>query len=270
MQVRPRVMVAVTVAVAVCAVGVVAATGAAAASCGAITISQGRGINFDVSSVTVAPGGCVRFANLTDVTVTVTVSGSSFSEKLPPKTPAYASRSYTAYKSATVTATDGVRNGHGTITVESASASPTSAPASTAYVPPASGVGSGSGPGSGAGALRPPANVASTLGPYSVAAPPPPVSTQGAVSVVPVLPSLPHSRASAPATASHPVVAPRVRTTDPRFTSTVLEPVGSSGRGLPAVVAVVVLLGLATAYARAVLVAAPAVDARTAPRPAGS
>ncbi|MGN6475166.1 MAG: hypothetical protein ACTHK4_16155 [Mycobacteriales bacterium] len=233
---------------------------AAAASCSAVTISQGQGINFDVSSVVVTSGACVRFANLTDVTVTVTVSGSSFSEKLPPRTPASASSSYIAHKSATTTATDGVRTGHGSITVERADATPTTPPTSSAAVPTATG--------SGGGAVEPPASVVSTIGPYSLAGPAPPVQTQGAAAVLPVLPAFSPGQSSAPQTASHPVVAPRVKpSNDPQLTSTVVEPVSGTGRGLPAVVAVVLLLGLAAGYARTVLTASPAVDGRSAARP---
>ncbi len=231
-------------------VELVTASTASAQSCSAITISQGQGIDFDVSSVIVTSGACVRFANLTDVTVTVTVSGSSYSERLPARTPASASSSYIAHKSATVTATDGVRTGHGRIEVESASSQPTVAPTTSTYVPPPS------------GSAPSPAPV-STVGAYSVATAQPvqPVQTSGAVAVLPALPSLPHGDSSAPPAASHPVVAPRVKSSDPRYTSTVLEPAGRSGRGLPAAVAVVMLLGLASAYGRTVLIAAPAVDA---------
>lgn len=263
MHVRHRVAAGLMLAVAPCALGAVAATHAAAASCSAVTVSQGQGLSFDVSSVFVTSGACVRFANLTDVTVTVTVSGSSFSEKLPPRTPASASASYTARKSATVTATDGVRTGHGTITVERSDVPPSAAPTS-----------SGSGPvptASGRRATEPPASAVSTIGPYSLAGPAPPVQTQGAAAVLPVLPGFSPGHSSAPQTASQPVVAPRVKkSSDPRITSTVVEPVSGTGRGLPAVVAVVLLLGLGVGYARTVLVAAPAVDSRATPRPTRS
>lgn len=258
--------------------GAITATDAAAQSCAAVTVSQGQGFSFDVSSVLVPEGGCVRFANLTDVTVTITVSGSSFSEKEPARTPASASATFVARKSAVTTASDGVRTGHGDITVEKAESQPTAPP----YSPPpttasGSGPGTGSGPsapaGSGSGggsvagssgALEPPASVAS-IGPnYVPTAPPDPSGALGVVSV----PSLPlRGAASGPPTVSHPVVAPQLKSDDPRLTSTVLDPVGGPRRGLPATVAAVLLLGLAAAYGRAVLAAAPVVDSRATRRP---
>lgn len=257
---RGRSMAAGLLLVAACgALGAVVAPAAAAASCSAVEISQGQGLRFDVSSVIVAAGGCVRFANLTDVTVTVTVSGSSFSERLPARTPASASASYVAHKSATATATDGVRSGHGSITVEPAGGTRTATPASTSYVPPPAGSRSGS--------VEPPASVASTIGPYSVAAPPPPVQTQGAATLLPVLPGLPQGQSSAPPAASHPVVAPQASSSAaPQLAAAVAQTAVGTGRGLPAVVAVVLLLGLGAAYARTVLVAVPAVDSPPEPR----
>ncbi|HVV77616.1 MAG TPA: hypothetical protein VHC43_16470 [Mycobacteriales bacterium] len=285
MRARRLVGAAVLLAAASSAAAVSAAAGASAASraesaagsCSAITISQGRNLTFYVSSVTVNPGGCVRFANLTDVTVDVTVSGSSFSERLPARTPASASASYTARKSATVTATDGVRSGRGQITVERKSGTtvaPAPSPTRSAVVPPPT-VGSTTAPprpassktgdpasGGGGGGVS---GGVSTEAPAAV-------NTQYALAL-PGLPAPPPpaSSSAAPATVSHPVVAPRVKasthSTDPRLTSTVLEPVGGSHRGLPATVAAVLLLGLAAAYGRTVLVAGEAVDRRRAPRP---
>jgi hypothetical protein len=77
-----------------------------------------------------------------------------------------------------------------------------------------------------------------------------------------VLPSLPPGDSSAPPAASHPLVAPRVRGSGPQISATVLEPVGGPRRGLPAIVAAVAVVGLATAFGRTVLAAAPAVDRR--------
>ena len=111
---------------------VVAAIPASATACAGVTIAQGQGLTFDVSSVLVTTGGCVRFANLTSVTVTVSVSGSSFSTRIPAKTPASASAAYTATKSGTITATDGIRTGHGTITVEAPEPTPSAVSVSAA------------------------------------------------------------------------------------------------------------------------------------------
>lgn len=253
------------------ALGAISAGSATAASCSAITISQGRNLSFDVSSVIVASGGCVRFANLTDVTVTVSVSGSSFSEKLPARTPASASAGYTATKSATVTATDGVRTGHGSITVEKSGATTAATPTPTrsaAVVPPVR--------------SSTPTPAATTPKASHGADVPSDVSTDEAAAVntqhpfappaLPVLPALPppppaSESSAAPPTASHPVVAPQVKRHDPRFTSTVLDPVSGPRRGLPATVAVVLLIGLLAAYGRTVLVAGDAVDSRSARRP---
>ena len=254
------------------AVGLVAATDAAAASCNAVTISAGRNLTLNVSNVFVTEGGCVRFANLTDVTVSIRVSGSSFSERLPARTPATASRSFTATKSAGVTATDGVRTGHGTITVSSA-ASPAATPTptstrSTVVAPLKSTKPTPS--------SKPPKSSASHGSDLPSA-----VSTDAAAAVntqhtfaLPALPSAPpvqsgsgsESGPSPPPTVSHPVVAPRVKSSDPRLTSTVLEPAGGPRRGLPATVATVLLVGLAAAYGRTVLVAGSAVDRPPAPR----
>lgn len=261
-------------AAATAAVGAVTATDAAATSCSAITISANQNVSFDVSSVTVQRGGCVRFANLTDVTVTVRVSGSSFSERLPARTPASASASYTATKSATVTATDGVRSGQGRIDVEgpgsTTAATPTPTPSRSTIVTPPSQSGTpkpASSPtrSGGSGGSQIPGDV-STEAPAAV-------NTQHAI-VLPGLPAPPPPPATsnaAPPTASHPVVAPQVKpaanSTDPRVTSTTLEPVSGTGRGLPATVAAVLLLGLAAAYGRTVLVAGEAVDSSLRPRP---
>ncbi|HVT63882.1 MAG TPA: hypothetical protein VHD81_01870 [Mycobacteriales bacterium] len=266
---------ALLLAVATGAAGAVAAASeASASSCSAITISAGQSFSFDVSSVTVTEGGCVRFANLTDVTVTVTVSGSGFSERLPARTPASASRSYTANKSAGVTATDGVRSGHGSITVESAGSTtaatptPTQTP-STVVAPP------GKTP-------TPTPTPSSSKTTNSTDEPlPDNVATEGAASVntqhqfaLPAIPSLPPQQSSGdstgggPPTASHPVVAPQqVKSSDPAYTSTTVDPIHGPRRGLPATVAAVLLFGLATAYARTALVAGTAVERRPAPRP---
>ncbi|HVT19949.1 MAG TPA: hypothetical protein VHE57_00995 [Mycobacteriales bacterium] len=254
-------------------IGVAGMPGATAASCSAITISAARNLTLDVSSVTVVKGGCVRFANLTDVSVTVSVVGSSFSERLPARTPSSASRSFTANKSASVRATDGVRRGRGSIIVESAGA--TAGPAATptptrsvVVVPPVK-------PGKPT-----PAASASKHKALHDAEVPSGTSTDAAAAVntqhtfaapaVPVLPAQPAGgAASAPPHVDHPMVAPRVEQpgNDPRLTSTAVEPVSGSGRGLPATVAAVLVVGLAAAYARTVLVAGEAVERRRARPP---
>jgi hypothetical protein len=241
-------------------------------SCSAIDISAGQNLTFDVSSVIVTKGGCVRFANLTDVTVTVKVSGSSFSQRLPARTPASASRSFTANKSAGVTATDGVRSGHGSITVESAGSTTAATPAptpSTVVAPP---------PKSTVPTPTPKASKTKAVGSGDV---PNSVPTDAAASVntqhtfaQPALPPLPpqqsiggESGSAGPPTASHPVVAPLIKSSDPIYTSTTVEPAHGPRRGLPAAVALVLLFGLAAAYARTVLVAGAAVERRPASRP---
>lgn len=252
---------AMLLAAAVGATGAMSATGALAASCTGVTISKGQALSLDVSSVLVTKGGCVRFANLTDVTVTVTVSGSSFSDRLPARTPASASASFTATRSASITATDGVRTGHGTITVEKAPPTKSAvepAPIRTTYSPPAP-VGSTA----PATSTKPP-SITSDV-PTA-----PAVSVQqthsAAAVVVPSLPTLPPGPSHAATQPSRPVVAPRAT---PRpvvvEAATVLEPASSTGHGLPAAVAAVLLVGVAVAYGRVVLAAAPAVDNR-APR----
>jgi plastocyanin len=230
-----------------------AATPATAASCTAVTISKGQGLTFDVSSVLVTTGGCVGFANLTDVTVNVSVSGSSFSERLPAKTPASASRSFTATKSAGVTASDGIRTGHGSITVQKPVSTPT-------YIPPPV-QSSAPAPTPSEASATPSATASDSATPKTHE------SHHSAVAVLPALPSLPPGNADAPPAASHPVVAPRVKGTGVAQTAGVLEPASGERRGLPAAVALVALLGLVAAYGRAVLVAAPAVDGRSSRRP---
>ncbi|HEX3705612.1 MAG TPA: hypothetical protein VHV76_03190 [Mycobacteriales bacterium] len=239
----------------VCVFGAVADS-AAATSCGAITISKGQGLSFDVSSVLVTTGGCVGFANLTDVTITVKVAGSSFSERLPAKTPASASRSYVATKSAAVTATDGIRTGHGSITVEK----PVSTPTYIAPAPPVE---------SSAPAQAVSATPSATPSKSTTPTPTPKThsSHDAEVGSLPALPSLPPGGSDVPPVASHPVVAPRVKGSAVAQSATVLEPVSGPRRGLPAAVALVVLLGLVAAYGRTVLMAAPAVDGRSARRP---
>lgn len=272
MRVRQLTHGALLLAAAIGVAGTVAASQSAAASCSAIDISAGQNLSFDVSSVIVTKGGCVRFANLTDVTVTVRVSGSSFSDRLPARTPASASRSFTANKSAGVTATDGVRTGHGSITVESTGSTTAANPAptpSTVVAPP---------PKSTAPTPTPKASKTKAVGsgdvpnngPTDAAAA---VNTQHAFAQ-PALPVLPpqqstggSSSSGGPPTASHPVVAPQVKSSDPLYTSTTVEPAHGPRRGLPAAVALVLLFGLAAAYARTVLVAGAAVESRSAPRP---
>lgn len=232
--------------------GLLDATPATAASCGAITIAEGQGLTLDVSSVLVYTGGCVRFANLTSVTVTVKVSGSSFSARLPARTPASASPTYVATDGATVTASDGLRTGRGTISVE---APPPTPKASTTYVPP------------------PVESLAPTPPTHSPSAPPSPSSSpsatpspthsNSAVASLPSLPSLPTGGEAAPPAANHPVVAPQVHPTGSgQLAAPVVESTGAASRGLPAAVAAVVVIGLATAFGRAVLAASPAVDRR--------
>ncbi|HVW80037.1 MAG TPA: hypothetical protein VHB69_03740 [Mycobacteriales bacterium] len=236
-----------------------AGSAAAATACGSITISQGQGLSLDVSSVLVPTGGCVRFANLTDVTVTVKVSGSSFATRLPARTPASASAAYTATHAATVTATDGLRTGRGTISVEAVP--PTPKPSQTYVPPPVESVA----PAVATHSATPSPNATPT--PTSSAtrspSPTPTPSSSTSSAALPVLPSLPTSGATALPAASQPVVAPLVVGPGTRgVAATVIEPMGGSSRGLPAAVAIVVVIGLATAFGRAVLAAAPAVDRR--------
>jgi hypothetical protein len=259
----------VLLALGAAASGVAVSTHAAAASCTSVTISAGPRLTLSVSNAFVTTGGCVRFANLTDVTVTVRVSGSSFSARLPARTPASASPHFTATKTATVTATDGVRTGRGTITVSKASPTPTP---TISEIRPTT-----------APAAKPTKSAKPSKTPKSDTELPdsgPATNAPAAVNTqhplaAPAIPSLPPPPAGgngAPAThapeVSHPVVAPKVKTgSDPRLTSTVVEPVSGSGRGLPATVAVVFLLGLAAAYGRTVLAAESAVDRRAARPP---
>jgi hypothetical protein len=237
------------------------AISADAASCNAVTIAQGRGLSLDVSSVLITEGGCVRFANLTSVTVTVRVSGTSFSTRLPAKTPASASSAVSPAKSATVTATDGVRTGRGSITVQPKPEpveSDTSAPVQS-YTPT---------PQPTKSHATPSATPSTTPSASSTPTPQQTHHNSPAVSL-PGLPSLPPGSGSeVPPTASHPVVAPRVTgSKSVRTEATVLDPVSGPRRGLPASVAAVVLLGLAAAYGRTILAAAPAVDGRRSRRP---
>jgi hypothetical protein len=242
--------------------GIVFAASATAAACSAVTIGQGRGLTFDVSSVYVAYDSCVAFANLTDVTVTVKVSGTSFSERLPAKTPASASGSVTVTKGATVTASDGVRTGRGSISVEpKPSPTPTHVPPPVKSVAPAT-------PAPTKSSATPSSSPSST--PTKSATPASQTHTHQASTVagLPTLPSFPPGGADAPPAASHPVVAPRVKGGSASAVSaTVVEPASGPRRGLPAAVAAVVVLGLLTAYGRAVLAAAPVVDSRSARRP---
>jgi hypothetical protein len=230
-----------------------------AASCGSITIAQGQGLSLDVSSVLVTTGGCVRFANLTDVTVTVKVSGSSFSDRIPGKTPASASASYVATHSATVTATDGLRSGRGTISVE---APPPTPNATQTFIPPPV---ESIAPTAPTHSPKPPPSptVSASVTPTHTSTAAPSPSSSPSSATLPVLPSLPSGGSSAPPAASHPVVAPQLHGGGARQVSaTVVEPVGGASRGLPAAVAIVVVIGLATAFGRAVLAASPAVDHR--------
>ena len=259
-------------AAATSGMAVVAGSEASAASCSAVTISAGRNLTLNVSNVFVAKGGCVRFANLTDVTVRVTVSGASFSERLPARTPATASRSFTADKTASVTATDGVRRGRGTITV-SAAASPASTPTPTRSAilpPPVKSTTPAPTPKTSKSKKSTGSDLPSNVSTDAAAA----VNTQHTFAL-PALPSVPPvqgaggggSSSGGPPEVSHPVVAPQVKSSDPRLTSTVLEPASGPRRGLPATVASVLLVGLAAAYGRTVLVAGAAVERRPAPRP---
>jgi hypothetical protein len=260
-------------AVAAGATGVVLATDAAAVSCTSVTISAGPRLTLSVSNAFVTSGGCVRFANLTDVTVTVRVSGSSFSARLPARTPASASPHFTATKSATVTATDGVRSGRGSITVSKAS--PTPRPTISEIRPTSlPSTAPGAKPSKSAKPSKTPKTDAELPDSGVATNAPAAVNTQHplAAPAIPSLPPPPAGGDGVPATqapeVSHPVVAPQVKTgSDPRLTSTVVEPVSGSGRGLPATVAVVFLLGLAAAYGRTVFAAEAAVERRAVRRP---
>jgi hypothetical protein len=232
--------------------GAMAAPAARAQSCQASNITAGSNVNLDVSSVTVTKGGCVQFANYTQVTVTVKVSGSSFSEQIPGRTPAYATTPYVATQSATATATDGVRSGNGQITVVQPSPTPstTADPATTSYGAP------------------PQVSVAPSRTFAPLSAPPAPANQSGSTQsnsssglFLPVLPSYP-TGGGGPPTASQPVVAPQApeRGALAASGSVVLDPASAADRGLPATVAAVVLVGIAVAFGRTLLAAAPAVD----------
>lgn len=240
---------------------------AAAAACSVVTISTTPGtlVKLTVKSVTVAKGGCVEFANTTSLAAAVTVSGTSYREVVAAKSTTKGSTDYVATKSVTVSVTSGLRSGSATITVTATSPSPTSssgAPSST------------------------PTRTTSPVSSPDVA----PSPTAGrhhhhrhhrkhrAKISLPPLPPLPTGGSSVQARGSDPVVAPGLTTASsaaipPVATSsgetpvaTVLEPAGGSGRGLPALIAIVLVAGLMAAYGRVLLsYASGAVDNRPSP-----
>jgi hypothetical protein len=88
---------------------------------------------------------------------------------------------------------------------------------------------------------------------------------------LPPLPPLPTGGGTAQAQGTNPLIAPGLTTTAPLISpplsgshttaaATVIEPATGSKRGLPVLIAVVLVLGLAAAYGRVAVGYVPAVD----------
>jgi hypothetical protein len=219
-------------------------------------------VRLTVGSVSVTRGGCVEFSNTTSASVRVSVAGTSYAETVPAKGTTSGSSNFLVTKTVTVNATSGLRSGSGTITA--AEASPTSSPSNP---------------------------------PTQTAVPHPSPSTAPATSPsrhrhhhrkrqhhlnrqrhrvkvsLPPLPPLPTDGLITQPRGSNPVVAPGLTTapaaptqpasgSDTTGVATVVEPVSGNGRGLPVLIALVLLAGLVAAYARTLLGFAPAVDNR--------
>lgn len=245
-------------AVAAAAAGVVGSVGAlttgvaAASSCRVVIVQNDPPVGLALSpkSTDVAYAGCVQFSdNAVGPPVTVTVQGGytvtlDYGESTGPR------NSYQATASGThdVTAANGAGTAHGTITVgasPSPSSSPSASSSSPAPSPRPSVTRSGSGPrvAPTPKATRPPTLRPPPVGPLPSAGR---TLTRPGVTptVVPPAPT-PTSTPSPVAVAAGPVQPPTGR-----------------GLGLPAAIAAMALVGVATALLRVLLAHAPAVDGR--------
>jgi len=231
---------------------------AAAASCAVMTISATPNslVRLTVSSVSVAKGGCVEFVNNTSNAAQVTVAATSYSQTVPAKGSTSGSSNYVVTKTVTVAVSSGLRSGSGTITATAPSPTPshpTSTPGPTTSHP--------------ASPTATPQVTPSRSGsrhhrhhrqhPVKISLPP--------------LPPLPTGGLTAQPRGSNPVIAPGLTsaTAAPSQPSTggpttavatAIEPATDNKRGLPALIAAVLVIGLAAAYGRALLNYAPAVD----------
>ncbi|HWB65847.1 MAG TPA: hypothetical protein VG708_03340 [Mycobacteriales bacterium] len=225
---------------------------AVAASCAGIAVAPG--LSFAVSSTTVPEGGCVRFTNVTGVRLTITVADTSYRAVIGANAstgsaaaPNFVARAVGAFR---VTATDGLRTGHGTITVTKPkpTPSPTRSPSPRPSTHPSA---------------SPSASAHSRHRTHHRATPhrrghghrrhgglPPPISVS--------LPPLPTGSTTA-APGANPKVAPGLPAAggavDPHAAvqSGPIEPVSGDGAGLPAAVAALLVLGVGAGVGRAVL-----------------
>jgi len=233
---------------------------AAGASCAVMTIATASNslVRLAVTSVSVSKGGCVEFANTTSAPVQVTVVGTTYSRTVPANATTSGSSNYQVTKSVTVQASSGLRSGSGTITARS----PSPAPTHTSTPTPT------------------PRATRSTSPPVSATSSPSPAASHRRhrrghrlkVSLPP-LPPLPTDGLTTQPPASNPVVAPGLTSataapsqptpsSHTTGTATVVEPATGSDRGLPVLLAAVLLVGLVAAYGRVLLGYAPAVDNR--------
>jgi hypothetical protein len=249
------------------AAGAMLAT-ATAPSCEVFTIAQTPHslVKLSLSVITVDKGSCIEFANTATLPTTVRIAATGYSTTIRAKATTSGSSNYVVTKSVTVKASSGLRTGTGSIT----------------SIPPS----------------PPPSSPAPTISSTPSATPdvtpthhhhrshhPARHSHRGQghhgqgrrghghhVKVsLPPLPPLPGSGATAGASGANPLVAPGLTSGGPGATgsaatsattpvATVVAPGTRSTRGLPMLVGVLVVAGLAAAYGRAVLAYRPAVD----------
>jgi hypothetical protein len=204
-------------------------------------------LQLDVSAVTATKGECVRFRNKTNTTATVDVRGTTYRQVIRAGGITSGKANYTATANATVDAVSGLRSGSSPLTVTAASPQPSSSPSGRPTTSPSAS------PTSTAKASA----SASASGSASAS----PHRRKGKI-VLPPLPPLPSGGVSGGIVPSNPLVAPGETTPGSEPVSgtqsiaaaaTVLEPTSGSGRGLPVLVALVVLVGLIAGFGRVVL-----------------
>jgi hypothetical protein len=212
--------------------------------------------------VTVPAGGCVAFANGTGLPAQVTVAGTSYTRTVPPGGTTSGPGNYPVTRTVTVTATSGLRTGTGTITARRSSPSPSRA----THSPSARPTRSSSPVASPDVAPSPRKHLRDRAG-----------HRHRRALKLPPLPPLPSNGLTATPRGSNPLVAPGLTAgaaaVDPTASAagttpvaTVVEPAAGSGRGLPALIGAVLVVGLLAAYARVALAFGSPADRRDAPR----
>jgi hypothetical protein len=222
-----------------------------------ITAPANSLVKLTVPSVTVVVGGCVQFVNGTSLAARVTISGTSYAHTIPARGATSGSSNYRVATTVTVRATSGLRSGSGTITARKASPRPSSSAQSPSSAPTRSG--------------SPAATPDVAPSPHhrhhhkhkhrvKISLPPlPPLPTNGLTAA----PKATNPLVAPGLTTTAPIISPTPTSTETTAAAVVVDSGDGSGRGMPALIGAVLVVGLLVAFGRVVLAFVPAVDDRS-------